>query len=276
MNPKNSGTVSPSDSQSNWLNITKTNWTHILFPFHSMWFHLHRNITPPTFDLHLVSALQMSRTNWFRPLDATATADAAFHLAQTPFCSATSGPPNQIFFFLPLPVGFIYVRRENPLRPQSFQTRAKDSGQKWAATHSWTWWGRRECCTSPLQSHVGDWVYSQDASLEKMKKKMPVCYFNQSTFICKALNHIQRRLNLRSAQSKERGATNPLCVLFIFIYFLKIPRCCRSGGSSSRSSRNTLGESGDVRGCAIGEWEIALDANLHTNQSMYIYIYIYI
>lgn len=49
INPKASGTVSPSDSQSNWLNITKTNWTHILFPSQSMGFHLHRNITRPTF-----------------------------------------------------------------------------------------------------------------------------------------------------------------------------------------------------------------------------------
>lgn len=100
--------------------------------------------------------------------------------------------------FFSLPVGSIYIRRENPLQPQSFQTHVRDSGQNVRAVKhfttgggEWGGWGgllnyNRNLC-KPQQSrwtHGGQLGLLSGREFKKNQKSLLfVISINQLLFV---------------------------------------------------------------------------------------------
>lgn len=127
-------TISPSDSQSNWLNITKTNWTHILFP---LWFSQSICIGISVPQLLIYISSQPSK--WVVPIGFAPSMrqrPTQHFISWKPLSARRPQAPESDFFSFP--VGSIYIRRENPLQPQSFQTHVRDSGQNVRAVKHFT------------------------------------------------------------------------------------------------------------------------------------------
>lgn len=177
INPKNSGTVSPLRQPIKLVHYNQDKLNTYSF-FHStqcdsiciaIW------ISLPQLLIYISSRL----SKWVAPIGFARSMRQrpTQHFIWWKPLSARRPRAHRISsFFSPLPVGSIYIRRENPLRLQSFQTRVEKTVAK-----NWSWnthHHRGRWTHQPPQSHVGvtaaGSVSSQDGEFRESEKK--ACY----------------------------------------------------------------------------------------------------
>lgn len=182
----------PTANQTGWILPRQTE--HIFF-FHSIQCDfICIGISLPQLLIYISSQL----SKWVAPIGFAPSMRQrpTQHFISRKPLSARRPRAHRIRFFFSLPVGSIYIRRENPLRPQSFQTHVKDSGPNWAVTHIttggwWIWERVAPAAAITCRNHSGLFALLSGLEFRENERKKPViCYFNQSTLICKALNHI--------------------------------------------------------------------------------------
>lgn len=174
---KDSGTVSPSDSQSNWLNITKANWTHILFSTV-----ISQSICIGISVPQLLIYISSQPSKWVVPIGFAPSMrqrSTQHFISWNSLSARRPQAPESDFFFTPCRL-HLHQTRES-ITTAIISNARKRQWPKCASCKTFQHrmgegglvnYNRNLC--KPQQSRVGDTaaslVYSQDGSLRKTRK----------------------------------------------------------------------------------------------------------